>query len=88
MTVTVECNGPVTTIVHARPEVRNAMDPASANALVEAFRQFDRDPDQSVAVLWGAGGAFCAGADLKFVASSSHRPVSPKRKHQSVPQLC
>src|ERR1700674_2054591 len=49
------------------------MDPASANALVEAFRQFDRDPDQSVAVLWGAGGAFCAGADLKFVASSAAR---------------
>jgi len=73
MTVTVERNGPVTTIVHARPEVRNAMDPASANALVEAFRQFDRDPDQSVAVLWGAGGAFCAGADLKFVASSAAR---------------
>src|SRR6202165_5962192 len=69
MTVTVERAGPVTTIVHARPEARNAMDPASANALVEAFLEFDRDPEQSVAVLWGAGGAFCAGFDLKFAAS-------------------
>ena len=73
MTVTVERDGPVTTIVHARPEVRNAMDKASANALVEAFLAFDRDPDQSVAVLWGAGGAFCAGADLKSVASAPAR---------------
>jgi enoyl-CoA hydratase len=70
MTVTVERDGPVTTIVHSRPEARNAMDPPSANALVEAFVAFDRDPDQHVAVLWGVGGAFCAGFDLKFAASA------------------
>jgi enoyl-CoA hydratase len=69
MAVTVERDGPVTTIVHNRPEARNAMDPASAEALVEAFLDFDRDPDQWVAVLWGAGGAFCAGWDLKYGAS-------------------
>ncbi len=75
MTVTVERSGPVTTVVHARPEARNAMDPASANALVEAFLAFDRDPDQHVAVLWGAGGAFCAGFDLKYAATGSRKPV-------------
>ena len=45
------------------------MDPASADALVEAFGEFDRDPGASVAVLWGEGGAFCAGWDLKYCAS-------------------
>lgn len=69
MSVAIERDGPVTTIIHNRPEARNAMDPASADALVEAFLAFDRDPDQSVAVFWGAGGAFCAGFDLKYAAS-------------------
>jgi enoyl-CoA hydratase len=69
MTLTVERNGPVTTIVRNHIAARNAMDPASAEALTEAFLAFDRDPSQSVAVLWGAGGAFCAGFDLKFAAS-------------------
>jgi enoyl-CoA hydratase len=45
------------------------MDPASAEALAEAFTAFDRDPSASVAVLWGEGGAFCAGFDLKYAAS-------------------
>jgi enoyl-CoA hydratase len=71
MTITVEMNGPVTTIIHARPEARNAMDPPSARALTEAFVAFDRNPDQHVAVLWGAGGAFCAGFDLKYAASAA-----------------
>src|ERR671939_2110201 len=69
MTVTVEKNGPVTTVILARPEARNAMDPESAEALVEAFLAFDRDPEASVAVFWGAGGAFCAGWDLKYAGS-------------------
>jgi enoyl-CoA hydratase len=69
MTLSVERDGPVTTIVRNRIEARNAMDPASAEALTEAFLAFDRDETQSVAVLWGAGGAFCAGFDLKVAAS-------------------
>jgi enoyl-CoA hydratase len=69
MTVTVERSGPVTTVIHSRPEARNAMDVASAEALTAAFLAFDRDPDASVAVFWGAGGAFCAGWDLKLAAS-------------------
>src|SRR5207248_2084365 len=69
MTLTVERDGPVTTIIRSRIAARNAMDPASAEALTEALRAFDRDDSQSVAVLWGAGGAFCAGFDLKYAAS-------------------
>ncbi len=69
MTLTVERDGPVTTIIRSRIEARNAMDPASAEALTEALLAFDRDDSQSVAVLWGAGGAFCAGFDLKYAAS-------------------
>jgi enoyl-CoA hydratase len=69
MTVRVEKSGSVWTVVHSRPEARNAMDPESAEALVDAFLAFDRDPDAAVAVLWGEGGAFCAGWDLKYGAS-------------------
>ena len=69
MTVRIERKGRVWTVIHSRPEARNAMDPASAEALVEAFSAFDRDPEAAVAVLWGEGGAFCAGFDLKYAAN-------------------
>jgi len=69
MTVRVEKKGPVWTVIHSRPEARNAMDPQSADALFEAFSAFDADPEATVAVLWGEGGAFCAGWDLKHGAS-------------------
>lgn len=68
MTVRIEKNGPVTTVIHSRAEVRNAMDPASADALHQAFIDFDKDPTAHVAVLWGEGGAFCAGWDLKYAS--------------------
>ena len=74
MTVRIERQGGVWTVIHSRPEARNAMDPESADALVEAFTAFDRDPDAAVAVLWGEGGAFCAGWDLKYCASIIDRP--------------
>ena len=69
MTVRIEKSGKVWTVVHSRAAARNAMDPASADALVDAFVAFDRDPEAAVAVLWGEGGAFCAGWDLKYCAS-------------------
>src|SRR4051812_19264477 len=69
MTLTVERDGPVTTIIRSRIAARNAMDPEGAVALTEALLAFDRDPAQSVAVLFGAGGAFCAGFDLKFAGA-------------------
>ena len=57
------------TVIHDRPQARNAMDPASADALNEAFLAFDADASASVAVFYGEGGAFCAGWDLKFVST-------------------
>ncbi len=69
MTVRTERNGRVTTVIHSRPQARNAVDPASAEALVAAFLDFEADPDASVAVFWGEGGAFCAGWDLKYASS-------------------
>jgi enoyl-CoA hydratase len=68
--VRVEKSGPVTLVVVERPEARNAIDPPAAAALVDAFQDFERDAGASVAVLWGSGGAFCAGFDLKHVAAA------------------
>lgn len=69
MTVRVEKDGPVWTVIHSRPEARNAMDPESAKALHATFLEFDADASASVAVFWGDGGAFCAGWDLKHAAA-------------------
>ncbi len=69
MTVRIEKTGPVWTVIHSRPEARNAMDPASAQALYDAFLEFESDESASVAVFWGEGGAFCAGWDLKFASA-------------------
>ncbi len=92
MTVRIEKNGPVWTVIHSRYEARNAMDPASARALFEAFVEFDDDPDASVAVFWGEGGAFCAGWDLKHAASLddddtgvSTLTFDPETKHLRAP---
>ena len=77
MTVHVERKGAVTTVVIDRPQARNAIDRATAQALADAFRAFDADPDQHVAVLCGANGHFCAGADLKaFVANPGEWSLS------------
>ena len=64
-TVSIRRDGPVTVVTIERPERRNAVDGPTAEALREAFEAFDRDEAAAVAVLTGAGGAFCAGADLK-----------------------
>ena len=63
--VRVEKNGPVTTVILDRPEVRNAVDPATGRALVDAFGAFEDDDEARVAVFFGDHGAFCAGGDLK-----------------------
>jgi enoyl-CoA hydratase len=94
-TVRVERSGPVTTVVLDRPEVRNAVDGPTAAALAEAFEDFDADPDAAVAVLFGAGGTFCAGADLKAMGSpNSNRtqpdgnaPMGPTRMRLSKPVI-
>jgi enoyl-CoA hydratase len=59
-----------------RPEVRNAVDPATATALAQAFRAFDADESLSVAILTGTGGTFCAGYDLKTLAAGRNVPLS------------
>src|SRR5436853_1080273 len=69
MAVRIEKKARVWTVIHSRAEARNAMDPESADALVAAFRDFDKNPDAAVGVLWGEGGAFCAGWDLKYCAT-------------------
>ncbi|MGP8059899.1 MAG: crotonase/enoyl-CoA hydratase family protein [Acidimicrobiales bacterium] len=70
-----ERDGPVTIVTIDRPEVRNAVDSATAVALREAFEAFEADETASVAVLTGAGGTFCAGADLSAVATGDRRPI-------------
>src|SRR5712672_279147 len=77
MPVRVEKQGPVTTVILDRPEVRNAVDRIAAQALADAFRAFDADAQARVAVLWGAGGTFCAGAGLKAIAAGEPNRVAP-----------
>src|SRR6266545_4627456 len=77
MTVTVRYDGPVTVVGIDRPEVRNAVDRATAEALAEAFRAFDADDRASVAVLYGEGGTFCSGADLKALGAGNGNRVAP-----------
>ncbi len=93
--VRVEKQGPVTTVVLSRPEVRNAVDRATAAALVEAFQSFEADEKARVAVFFGEGGTFCAGADLKAVAAGAlpeldergNGPMGPSRLALSKPVI-
>jgi enoyl-CoA hydratase len=77
MTIRVEKQDVVTTVIIDRPERRNAVDGPTARALADAFREFERDGEARVAVLWGAGGTFCAGADLKALASAHGSRLEP-----------
>jgi len=76
--VRIERQGTVATVILERPAARNAVDPATAARLAEAFLEIDRDESLRVSVLWGAGGTFCAGADLKAVAAG----WDPTRLHE------
>jgi enoyl-CoA hydratase len=77
MTVRIEKQGPVTTVILHRPEARNAVDGPTGAALEEAFRSFDADDSAQVAVLYGDGGTFCAGADLKAIGTERQNRVDP-----------
>ena len=91
MSVRIEKQGRVWTVIHSRPEAKNAVDPETAVSLEQAFRSFDADAEASVAVFWGEGGAFCAGFDLKraaqgtdtetleFGGKNSRGPMGPTR---------
>jgi len=93
--VRVDRSGPVTTVILDRPDVRNAVDGPTAAALAEAFTDFDADDDAAVAVLFGAGGTFCAGADLKAfgtprgnqVKADGPGPMGPTRMRLSKPVI-
>jgi len=95
MPVHVETDGPVTTIELHRPERRNAIDRAHAQQLADAVRNFEADPSARVAVLTGAAGHFCAGADLHAVAEGRANrveddgdgPLRPTRMRTSRPIL-
>ncbi len=76
-TVTTHREGPVFTVLIDRPERRNAVDGPTAALLADALRAFDADPGASVAVLAGAGGTFCAGADLHAYGTPSGNRVAP-----------
>ncbi|HTX93369.1 MAG TPA: crotonase/enoyl-CoA hydratase family protein [Mycobacterium sp.] len=93
--VRIERNGAVTTVILNRPAARNAVNGPTAAALYAAFEEFDRDDTAPVAVLWGDGGTFCAGADLKAFdtpdANQVHRtgpgPMGPTRMVLSKPVI-
>ncbi|MBC9251792.1 enoyl-CoA hydratase [Pseudomonas alcaligenes] len=97
MSLLVEKNAAVTTLILNRPEVRNAVDRPTADALAAALREFERDESARVAVLTGAGGCFCAGADLAAVAEGGARsnrlqeggdaPMGPSRMLLSKPLI-
>ena len=81
MTVEIEKNDDIWTIVLHRPEVRNAVDQPTRELLQSAFDEFDGDANARVAVLWGKGGHFCSGADLKAMSDPSRRKkVDPEGK--------
>jgi enoyl-CoA hydratase len=71
-----ESDGPVAVVTIDRPEVRNAVDRATAEELAAAFRRFESEQGLAVAVLTGAGGCFCAGADLKGVSEGRANRVA------------
>ena len=93
--IRVETYDRVTTVVMDRPERRNAVDGPMAAELAAAFGAFDADPDADAAVLWGAGGNFCGGADLKavgtergnVVAATGDGPMGPTRLQLSKPVI-
>ncbi len=95
MGVRAEKKGAVVTIIIDNPDVRNAVDGATAAALANAFREFERDKDARVAVLWGDHGCFCAGANLKaLVKGRGNRferegdgPMGPTRMLLSKPTI-
>jgi enoyl-CoA hydratase len=95
MSVRVEQAGAVTTVILDRPEVRNAVDRATAAELADAFLAFEADADAAVAVLFGAGGTFCSGADLRAVgtragnrvAADGDGPMGPTRLQLSKPVI-
>ncbi|MCF8111859.1 MAG: crotonase/enoyl-CoA hydratase family protein [Desulfobacteraceae bacterium] len=100
MTVSVEKQEHIWTVIIERPDKKNAVNRDTADGLFEAFKEFDADESARVAVLWGRGGTFCAGADLGAVAELSEEkgnrldpdmsqpgPMGPSRMELSKPLI-
>ena len=95
--VLTETLGPVLVITINRPEVRNAVDAPTAAGLLAAFERLESDDDLSIAILTGAGGTFCAGADLKAISRGDGNrieadmslpgPMGPTRMTLSKPTI-
>ena len=93
--IRVETSDRVTTVTMARPERRNAVDGVMAAELFDAFVRFDEDPDADVAILYGEGGTFCAGADLTAVGTDRQNrleaeglgPMGPSRMRLTKPVI-
>jgi enoyl-CoA hydratase len=84
MSVRIERNDRVMTVILSRPEVRNAVDPAHADALHSAFSAFDSDDTADIAVFWGEDGTFCAGVDLKSLAERGVATAENANTHRSL----
>jgi enoyl-CoA hydratase len=94
MTVTVSDGGPLRIVTIVRPQRRNAVDPATAEALRQAFAEFDTDANLRVAILTGAEGNFCSGFDLTAVGAAGRErnpegegPMGPTRMLLSKPVI-
>ncbi|MCK4779913.1 MAG: crotonase/enoyl-CoA hydratase family protein, partial [Candidatus Lokiarchaeota archaeon] len=95
MPIKVEKEYPIYTIIIDNPEVKNAVDGPTAKELVDAFRRFEKDDNALVAILWGANGTFCSGANLKVIAKGrsnrierkGNAPMGPSRMELSKPVI-
>jgi enoyl-CoA hydratase len=95
MTVGIRREGPVTVVTIDRPDRRNAVDGPTAAELLAAFEAFDADEEQRVAILTGANGTFCAGADLRALTEGvpmaldedGPGPMGPSRLVVSKPTI-
>ncbi len=95
MPIKVEKEYPIYTIIIDNPEVKNAVDGPTAKELVDAFRRFEEDDSALVAILWGANGTFCSGANLKVIAKGrgnrierkGNAPMGPSRMELSKPVI-
>jgi enoyl-CoA hydratase len=95
MTILIERNYPIYTIIIDNPKVKNAVDGPTARELTNAFRDFDKDDKAEVAILWGDNGTFCSGANLKAIANGygnqiekkGDGPMGPTRMRLSKPVI-
>ncbi|MHA1668992.1 MAG: crotonase/enoyl-CoA hydratase family protein [Promethearchaeota archaeon] len=95
MTVHIEKDFPVFTVIIDNPEVKNAVDGITANELVRAFKEFENEDKALVAVLWGANGTFCSGANLNAITTDTANrididgdgPMGPTRMRLSKPVI-